>query len=332
MDGTYVQKIEFFLFGALSAYKNGHFKEAWCFVSQAPVMVVRTESSAQAEQDHILIYLEILKMTEIKLLTKIGQPEQAIIQAQAHYFTVAALQLISHNWCLVASLKYQLKLALFKIAHFNYKKHTMDSKKTSGAQVAMGASFDEDVGLVQYQLQKAEDDFWNLMANLCEFSQHGDEVAFRRLAVKMVDKAEHDHDIAKILLKTKGQWLTGAEQTPGSGIAASCDFDDFFKVIEEAHCEEDEREPGEEKPAAEGMSYSNPFSDPPPLVNTASSPGAQGAIALKPNQALPHSTPLSLTLQHQRYFYSILAIMLQSLASAYGQVRTQFLEIADKKK
>lgn len=79
MDGTYVQKIEFFLFGALSAYKNGHFREAWCFVSQAPIMVVAADSSAQAEQDHILIYLEILKMIEIKLLTKIGQPEQAII-------------------------------------------------------------------------------------------------------------------------------------------------------------------------------------------------------------------------------------------------------------
>jgi len=45
-------------------------------------------------------------MIEIKLLTKMGQPEQAIIQAHEHFFTVAALPLISHNWCLLYSLKF----------------------------------------------------------------------------------------------------------------------------------------------------------------------------------------------------------------------------------
>jgi hypothetical protein len=42
-------------------------------------MVVAGHQSPKDEQDHILIYLEILKMIEIKLLTKLGQPEQAII-------------------------------------------------------------------------------------------------------------------------------------------------------------------------------------------------------------------------------------------------------------
>lgn len=34
----------------------------------------------------------------------------------------------------------------------------------------MGASFDEDFGLVQYQVQKAQNDFWNVMSHLAEFS------------------------------------------------------------------------------------------------------------------------------------------------------------------
>lgn len=234
---------------------------------------------------------------------------------------MAALQVISHNWCLLASLKYQLKLALFKIAHFTYKKHTMDSKRTSGGQGAMGASFDEDVGLVQYQLQKAEDDFWNLMANLCEFSQNSDDLPFRRLAVKMLGKAEHDHEIAKILLKTKRRWLESEEQAPQFEKGGACDFDDFFKAVEEAQCVEPELHATGDMPAHEGAGPSNPFSDPRPLAATPSL-GTHAQPGAKPNQALPESALLTLTLQHQRYFYSLLAIMVQSLAGAYGQIRS----------
>lgn len=108
-------------------------------------------------------------MIEIKLLTKMGQPEQAIIQAHEHFFTVAALPLISHNWCLLYSLKFQLKLALFKIDHFTFKKQSMDDRQLDSVNT-MGASFDEDFGLVQYQVQKAQNDFWNVMSHLAEFS------------------------------------------------------------------------------------------------------------------------------------------------------------------
>lgn len=47
MTGSYIKKIEFFIFGALSAYKNNHFQEALCFVSQAPIMVITDEGTSK---------------------------------------------------------------------------------------------------------------------------------------------------------------------------------------------------------------------------------------------------------------------------------------------
>lgn len=60
----------------------------------------------------------------------------------------------------------------------------------------MGASFEEDFGLIQYQVQKAENDFWNIMGHLSQFSQHEDYFAFRKLALKMLAEAEKSHEIA----------------------------------------------------------------------------------------------------------------------------------------
>ncbi len=72
----YIKKIEYFIFGALSAFNNHHFTEAWNFVSQAPFICNFGEQVPDIET---LVVFEMLKMVEIKLMTKIGRPEQAII-------------------------------------------------------------------------------------------------------------------------------------------------------------------------------------------------------------------------------------------------------------
>ena len=71
------------MYGALCAYRNHHFKEAWNFVSQAPFICNFGEQVPDVET---LVVFEMLKMVELKLLTKIGRPEQAIIQLCNRYF------------------------------------------------------------------------------------------------------------------------------------------------------------------------------------------------------------------------------------------------------
>jgi hypothetical protein len=60
----------------LSAYRNGHYYEAWNFICQAPFMCIFGESIPDMET---LLVFEMLKMVELKLLTKIKRPEQSII-------------------------------------------------------------------------------------------------------------------------------------------------------------------------------------------------------------------------------------------------------------
>lgn len=67
-----IKKIEYYMYGALCAYRNHHFKEAWNFVSQAPFICNFGEQVPDVET---LVVFEMLKMVEIKLLTKIGRPE-----------------------------------------------------------------------------------------------------------------------------------------------------------------------------------------------------------------------------------------------------------------
>jgi hypothetical protein len=71
-----MKKIEYFIYGALCAFKNHHFTEAWNFISQAPFICNFGEQMVDTEA---LLVFEMLKMVEIKLLTKIGRPEQAVI-------------------------------------------------------------------------------------------------------------------------------------------------------------------------------------------------------------------------------------------------------------
>lgn len=71
-----IKMVEYFIFGALSAFRNHHFTEAWNFVSQAPFVCNFGEQIADIET---LVVFEMLKMVELKLLTKIGRPEQAVI-------------------------------------------------------------------------------------------------------------------------------------------------------------------------------------------------------------------------------------------------------------
>lgn len=76
--------MEYFIFGALSAFKNRHYQVAWNFVSLAPFICNFGESVADLET---LVTLEMLKMVEMKLLTKIGRSEQAIILLSTRYFS-----------------------------------------------------------------------------------------------------------------------------------------------------------------------------------------------------------------------------------------------------
>ena len=71
-ENQYIKKIEYFIYGALCAFKNHHYLEACNFVSQAPFICNFGE---QLPDIDTLIVFEILKMTEVKLLTKIGRPE-----------------------------------------------------------------------------------------------------------------------------------------------------------------------------------------------------------------------------------------------------------------
>ena len=75
-ESEYLKKIEYFIFGALSAFKNHHFSEAWNFVSQAPFICNFGEQIPDMET---LVVFEMLKMVELKLLTKIGRPEQSVL-------------------------------------------------------------------------------------------------------------------------------------------------------------------------------------------------------------------------------------------------------------
>jgi hypothetical protein len=83
-QSEYMKKIEYFLFGALSALRNHHYLEALNFISQAPFIC--TFGEQQAIDFEALVVFEMLKMAEVKLLTKVGRPEQAVIQLNNRFF------------------------------------------------------------------------------------------------------------------------------------------------------------------------------------------------------------------------------------------------------
>jgi hypothetical protein len=70
-QNQYLKQLEFFIFGCLSALKNNHFYEAFSFINQAPTIC----NFGQNDTVQTIIYFEMFKMVETKLLTKIGKPE-----------------------------------------------------------------------------------------------------------------------------------------------------------------------------------------------------------------------------------------------------------------
>ena len=80
---NHLKQIEFFVFGCLSALKNNHFPEAFGFINQAPLICNFGE---QIDSIETIIYFELLKMVEAKLMTKIGRPEQGILLLMGHYY------------------------------------------------------------------------------------------------------------------------------------------------------------------------------------------------------------------------------------------------------
>ena len=143
-----MKKIEYFIFGALSAYQNHHFTEAWNFISQSPFICNFGKNVLDIET---LLVFEMLKMVEIKLLTKIGRPEQAVITLNNRFFQNKVIDdeefnrkfpfsakeqnallldrmlFIDHTWCLYKSIKYQCKLIEFKQDHYSFKMLSMIS-------------------------------------------------------------------------------------------------------------------------------------------------------------------------------------------------------------
>lgn len=79
----HLKQIEFFIFGCLSAVRNNHFVEAFGFINQAPMICNFGE---QIDNIETLLYFEMLKMVESKLMTKIGRPEESILLLISHYF------------------------------------------------------------------------------------------------------------------------------------------------------------------------------------------------------------------------------------------------------
>jgi len=61
-----LKQVEYFIFGALSAYRNGHLKEAWEFVSQAPMICSLGLDTSSVDG---MVLMEMLKVIEIKLLS-----------------------------------------------------------------------------------------------------------------------------------------------------------------------------------------------------------------------------------------------------------------------
>ena len=68
----YFKKMEYYIFGALSAFRNHHYVEVHNFISSAPFICNFGEQGIDVEA---LIILEMLKMVELKFLCKIGRPE-----------------------------------------------------------------------------------------------------------------------------------------------------------------------------------------------------------------------------------------------------------------
>ena len=116
--------------------------EAWNFVSQAPLIC---NFGQQIMDIETLLVFEMLKMIELKLLTKTGRPEQAIIllsnrvcsrsliedEEFRQLFPFSSKQLstlefdsdvfISRAWCLYKLIKYKFKLTELKQEHYRFK-------------------------------------------------------------------------------------------------------------------------------------------------------------------------------------------------------------------
>ena len=118
-------------------------------MSQAPFICNFGEKLPDIET---LIVFEMLKMAELKLLTKIGRPEQSVIQLSNKYFQNKIINDENFNkmfpysakqqnefdfgstifmdplWCLYKQMKYTSRLIEFKQDHFKFKMISMLSQ------------------------------------------------------------------------------------------------------------------------------------------------------------------------------------------------------------
>ena len=146
------------MYGALCAYRNHHFKEAWNFMSQAPFICNFGEQVPDIET---LVVFEMLKMVEIKLLTKIGRPEQAIIVLSNRFFRNRIIDdeqlnklfpfsasqqnlmsfdtyiFLDQTWYLYKKIKYTSRLIEFKQDHLKFKMVSMLSQDINQDAIAL---------------------------------------------------------------------------------------------------------------------------------------------------------------------------------------------------
>ena len=69
---TTLKKLEFFLYGALSAYRNKHYKVAFAFLNQGPILTVH---EGCIETETMGVVLAVIKRLEVKILCKMRQYE-----------------------------------------------------------------------------------------------------------------------------------------------------------------------------------------------------------------------------------------------------------------
>ena len=128
-----VKQFEYFIFGALSAYKNQHYHHAYSFISQAPFICNIAEERDDIES---MVYYELMKMIEVKVLgSKMERVEQGIITLINHYYDlpegsdnqmlqpVGAAQEENKAFCgvfwpLYKTFKYQMKLIISRQFHY----------------------------------------------------------------------------------------------------------------------------------------------------------------------------------------------------------------------
>lgn len=105
----------------------------------------------------LAIMLEALKLIEVKLLVKLGEPETAILHLESAYLNrgmqLIQLNFMKHGWALRKRLKVMLRLSLFKLENFD-------------AQLGLLKCDDSAHPLIEHQKEKAMTQLWNHLASV----------------------------------------------------------------------------------------------------------------------------------------------------------------------